>query len=271
MERSEIPHDPCYLGVPSRRSKWFPSLWYVWRKLCTYRASGLALSPKWLKQASIWASSPCGAIECIQNNFRAYGMSSTNHTPIFHRHWHCLQTETSEIPHDPRHLGVPSGKCKMISKPMVRSMHTMHYFASRLALSPNGLSFHLSLSTSGYRRVSPNWFLSRWYIWCKPCTDLAPTVTLSPKREKWDSTWPTSPKGSIGCVQNDFWANGTFHANRAPILHQDYHYLLKDRNEVPLEPRHLVVPSGVSKMISEPMVCLGQTMHLSCTDTNTVS
>ena len=37
-------------------------------------------------------------------------------------------------------------------------------------------------------------------------------------------------------------------------------------NELPLEPRHLVVPSGASKMISKPMVRLAQTMHLSCTD-----
>ena len=38
-----------------------------------------------------------------------------------------------------------------------------------------------------------------------------------------------------------------------------------------LWPHHLGVPSGVSKMISEPMVRLAQTMHLSCTDTNTTS
>jgi hypothetical protein len=44
-----------------------------------------------------------------------------------------------------------------------------------------------------------------------------------------------------------------------------------DRNELPLEPRDLGVPSGASKMISEPMVFLVQTMHLSCTDTNNVS
>jgi hypothetical protein len=45
----------------------------------------------------------------------------------------------------------------------------------------------------------------------------------------------------------------------------------KDQNELPLEPRHLVVPSGASKMIFKPMVHLAQTMNLSCTDTNTVS
>ena len=42
-----------------------------------------------------------------------------------------------------------------------------------------------------------------------------------------------------------------------------------DRNEIPLEPRHLGVLSGAVKMISEP--CLEQTMHLSCTNTNTIS
>jgi hypothetical protein len=44
-----------------------------------------------------------------------------------------------------------------------------------------------------------------------------------------------------------------------------------EQNEPALEPRHLEVPSGVSKSISEPMVRLTQTGLLSCTDTNTVS
>jgi hypothetical protein len=38
-----------------------------------------------------------------------------------------------------------------------------------------------------------------------------------------------------------------------------------------LEPRHLGVLSGASKSITKLMVCLAQTMHLSCTDTNTTS
>jgi hypothetical protein len=45
----------------------------------------------------------------------------------------------------------------------------------------------------------------------------------------------------------------------------------KDRNELPLEPHHLVEASSASKMISKPMVRLAQTIHLSCPDTNTVS
>jgi hypothetical protein len=34
--------------------------------------------------------------------------------------------ERSQIPHDPRDLGVPSGASIMISEPMVCSMHTVH-------------------------------------------------------------------------------------------------------------------------------------------------
>jgi hypothetical protein len=36
-----------------------------------------------------------------------------------------------------------------------------------------------------------------------------------------------------------------------------------DQNEIPHDPRHLEVPSGASKMISEAVVCLAQTVHLS--------
>ena len=39
-----------------------------------------------------------------------------------------------------------------------------------------------------------------------------------------------------------------FHANRAPILHQDLHYLQTDRTELPLQPLHLGVQTGMSKM-----------------------
>jgi hypothetical protein len=99
------------------------------------------------------------------------------------------------------------------------------------------------------------------------CTN---TNTVS-KRTKMRFHMTHSPWSSIGCVQHNFWADGTFNTNRAPFLCQDYHYLQTDSNKLPLEPRHLGVSSGVSKMISEPIVRLAQTMHLYCTDTNTVS
>jgi hypothetical protein len=44
-----------------------------------------------------------------------------------------------------------------------------------------------------------------------------------------------------------------------------------DQSEHPLKPRHLGVPSGAPKRISEPMVRLAQTVHLSCTDPNAIS
>jgi hypothetical protein len=131
----------------------------------------------------------------------------------------------------------------------------------------------------------------------KPCTYVARMLTPSSNGPKQDSTWPTSPRCSIrcvqndfwayerlvqtvhlswvkisaiskriktsyhlslGCIENDYWAYGTLGANHAPILCQDYHCLQTDQNELPPEPRHLGVPSGVSKMISDPMVRLSK-------------
>jgi hypothetical protein len=62
-----------------------------------------------------------------------------------------------------------------------------------------------------------------------------------------------------------------YDTNRAPILCQDYHYIQTDQNELPFEPCNPGVPPGVSKMIFELMVHLAKTVHLSFTDTNTIS
>jgi hypothetical protein len=155
-----------------------------------------------------------------------------------------------------------------------------------------------------------------WYVRHKPCTYLAPTLTLSRNGPKWDSTWPTSPKSSLRCKQYYFCAYGMFKANRAPILHRNERCPQTDRNEIHKThiikefhrvflklflrlwhvwskpctylaltlwlfpnapkwhstwPHHLGVPSGASKMISEPLECLVQTVLVSCTDTSTVS
>jgi len=60
-------------------------------------------------------------------------MSTANHAPILHRHKECLQTERSEIPNDPRHLGVPSGASKTIYELMVRSTRTVHLYCLKLS------------------------------------------------------------------------------------------------------------------------------------------
>jgi hypothetical protein len=50
----------------------------------------------------------------------------------------------------------------------------------------------------------------------QPCTD---TNTVF-KQTKTRLHKTTSPQGTIGCVQNNFWSYGMFGANRVPILHR---------------------------------------------------
>jgi hypothetical protein len=88
---------------------------------------------------------------------------------------------------------------------------------------------------------------------------------------KWASTWASSPRSTIRCVQNDFWAYGTFSENHAPILRHDQHHLITDWIGIPLEPRHLGVPTVRPKWFSELMICLAQTVHLSCIKISTIS
>jgi hypothetical protein len=226
MDQNEILHDPCHLGVPSGASKTISKPLVCSVQTTHLSCVKISTISNEMNQASTWASSPRSTIGCVQNDFWAYGMFSTNHAPILNQHQHYLQIDQNAIPHDPRHLGLPSGASKMIFETMVRLAQTIHHLVSRLALSPNELS--------------------------------------------QASTWTSSPWSTIRWVQNNFWACGTFGANHATILHQVWHYLQSDWIELPLEPRHLGVPSGVSKMISVPTLCLAQTVHLSCTDTNTI-
>ena len=60
-----------------------------------------------------------------------------------------LQTDQNEIPHDPRHLGVPFGASKMIYEPMVCSAQTMHLSCVKISNISKQIemSFHLSLIT----------------------------------------------------------------------------------------------------------------------------
>jgi hypothetical protein len=65
----------------------------------------------------------------------------------------------NEIPHDPRHQGVPSGVLKTISKHMVRSAQTEHLSCDKIStiLKRTESSFHLNLVTYEYPRVHPKW------------------------------------------------------------------------------------------------------------------
>ena len=135
------------------RPKGFLSLWYAWRKLCTYHAPTLTLSPNGPKRDSTCPTSP-------------------------------------DIPPDPCHLRVPSGASKMISEPMVRLEPTMHlsYTDNNTVSKWTETRFHLTHLTLEYHQVRPKRFLSLWYVWRQPCTYLPPTLTLSPNVPKRDST-----------------------------------------------------------------------------------
>jgi hypothetical protein len=133
------------------------------------------------------------------------------------------------------------------------------------------MSFHLSLITKEFHRLCPKWLLNLWYVWRKSWTYLESRFTLSPNRPKWASTWASSPRSTIGCIQNDFWPYGSYDANHAPILHRCKLYLQTDQNKIPYDQCQLGVLSGACKMISERRVRSVQTVHLSCIKIGTIS
>jgi hypothetical protein len=119
--------------------------------------------------------------------------------------------DRNEIWHDLHHLGVPSGTSKMISEPMVHLAQTVLLSCVKISTISKWTepSFHMSLLALEYDRVRSKRFLTLWYIWHKPSTYLALTLTPSLNELKWDSTWATSPRSSIGFVQNYFQAYGS--------------------------------------------------------------
>jgi hypothetical protein len=65
--------------------------------------------------------------------------------------------DQNEIPHDPRHLGVPPGASKVISEPMVRSAQTVHLFCIKISTIAKWIEtrFHLGLVTKESHWVDP--------------------------------------------------------------------------------------------------------------------
>jgi hypothetical protein len=147
------------------------------------------------------------------------------------------------------------------------------YPTSRLIQSPNSLKQASTWPTSTRSTIGCAWkvFHARGTFSAKPYAYIAPRLILSPIGPKWASTWPMSPRSTIRCAWKDFHAHGTFGTNCTHILRLDWYYLQTDQNELPLDPRHLGLPSGASKIISKPMVPSAPTVHLSCTETNTIS
>jgi hypothetical protein len=179
----------------------------------------------------------------------------------------------NEIPDDQCHLGDPSGASKTIFVPTVHLVQTVHLSCTDSSSVSKWIEtrFHMTNVTEEIHQVRPKWFMSLWYVRRKLCTYLMSGLALYPNRPKRASTFASSPRSTIRCIQNDFWACGTFDANCASILRQDLRYLQTDQNKHPLEPRHLGVPSSASKMIFEPMVRSMQTVQQSRIKISTVS
>jgi hypothetical protein len=134
--------------------------------------------------------------------------------------------DRNELPLDQRHLEVPSGLPQKISMPVVYLAQTVHLSCVAINTINNvskrsEASFHLTNVTKKYHRVCLKRFSCLWYIrrkLCTYCTYLALRLTLSPNGPKWASTWPTSPRSTIACIQNDFQAYGMFGAKPCTYL-----------------------------------------------------
>jgi hypothetical protein len=122
---------------------------------------------------------------------------------------------------EPHHLGVPSGASKIIYEPMLRLTQTMHLSCtnSNTISKRTKMRFHRIHIIKEFYRVHPKRLSSLWYFRRKPCTYIASRLALALNGPKRASSWASSPRRTIGCLQNDFSAYGTFGPNRAPILH----------------------------------------------------
>jgi hypothetical protein len=155
----------------------------------------------------------------------------------------------NRAPPEPRHLGDPLGASYMISEPMVRLTQTMHLSGVMICTI-----------SEQYDRVRPKRLQSRWYVRCKPCTHLAPTLTLSLNRLKRDSTWRTHlrvPSGASKTIYEPM-------VHSVQTKHQSWvkiSTIYKRSEQSSTRPSSPRVPSGASKTIYEPMVHLTQTEH----------
>jgi hypothetical protein len=128
----------------------------------------------------------------------------------------------------------------------------------------------LSLVTKEYHLMHPKWFLRLWYIWWKSCTYLALKLTLSPNGPKQACIWASSPRSTVRCIQNNFWAYGrfwrkrcTYHAPKLTLSPKGS----KRYSTWPTTPRSSI---GCIQNSSEAMVRLVQIVDLSCMETNTI-
>jgi hypothetical protein len=174
--------------------------------------------PKW---DSTWSTHPGFHRVCLRWFPRLwYFLVQTAHLSYVKISTILKQTQT-KLPLEPRRLGVSLGVSKTISEPIVRSAQTVHLVKISTISKRTKTSFHLSPVTLEFHQVRPIRFLSLRYVQSKPCTYIAPTLTMSTNGPKRDSTWPTHLGVPSVFFKMIFRAYGTFGTNHATILCQD--------------------------------------------------
>jgi hypothetical protein len=202
------------------RPKWFLSLRYVWRKPCTYLVPILTLSVNGLKWDSTWPTWPRSFHQLRAKRHPSLWFVQRK-SCIYLASGLAISPNGPEPPLEPRHLGVPSGGSKMISKDRYIWRKPSTNLTPTLTPSPNKPKWDSTWPMLHRCSIGcPKRFLSLWYVRRKPCTYHTSRLAVYLNRQNRASTRASSPRSTIGCVQNDPWAYGTFGANRAPILHR---------------------------------------------------
>jgi hypothetical protein len=161
--------------VPSGVSKTISSLWYVQRKLCTYLASILTLSPNGPKRGSTWPESPRCSVGCFQSDFLSLWyvqckpctylvskLALSLNGPKGHSTWAssprstigCVQNDFSAY----GMFGTNYGPI------FLRHKHYLHMYRNNIPIDP----CHLGIRSGASKTI-----LSLWYVRRKPCTYLA--------------------------------------------------------------------------------------------------
>jgi hypothetical protein len=223
IEQKEIPHDPCHLGVSSDRSKTISEV--VVRSAQTVHLSCVKIITIFERtKSSFHFSLVTYEYHCVHQKRFCVPMVRSAQT----MHLSCVKISTiwNELSQASSWSLLPRSTIMcvpndfwvycMFSTNCAPILHRHQHY-----LQMDQKRFHVTYVTLEFHRVHPKWLLRLWYVRHKPCTYLAWRVALSLNGLDWASTWASSPRSTIGCVQNDFWACGTFGANRTPILRQD--------------------------------------------------
>jgi hypothetical protein len=84
--------------------------------------------------------------------------------------------------HDPHNLGATSNAFKMIYVPTICLEQTVNlsWTDTNTVSKWTKTRFHMTHVTLEFYRVHEKWFLGLWYVWHKPCPDLASRLARSP-------------------------------------------------------------------------------------------